>query len=843
MFAENYGIRCPRQNHFRSKLPLGNGDGTFQAGATYPVGTGFSQPPDSIVVADFNGDGKLDLAIPDGFGSSTVSILLGNGDGTFQSQVQYATGSSPYSIATADFNGDGKLDLAVTNSDPTANSVSILLGNGDGTFQPHVDYGTGVAPASVATGDFNGDGKLDLATADSGSNTVSILLGNGDGTFHANQDFVVGVAPISILTRDFNGDGTLDLAVANWGSNTVSVLLQAPPVVSLSSTSLSFGNQPVGAAGAAQSVTVTNTGSGILSISSIAFTGPNAGDFGQTNNCGTSVAAGANCTINVTFTPTITGAESATLSVSDNAAGSPQTVGLSGTGTAPSVSLSTTSLSFGNQSVGTTSAASAVTVTNNGTASLTFTNITATGDFAVAASGTTCSASTPVAATSNCVINVTFTPTATGSRSGSLMLADNASGSPQTVSLSGTGTGPVASLSSPLSFLPQMVGTTSSSQTVTLTNTGNANLTLAALGATGPFGIATSGTTCSTSNPVAGPGSCTVAVTFTPTAGGAASGSLSFSDNASGSPQMVSLSGTGTTPVVSLSSPLSFSPQMVGTTSSSQTVTLTSSGGANLTLTAIGATGPFGIATSGTTCSTSTPVAAPGTCTVAVTFTPTAGGASSGSLSFSDNAPNSPQSVALNGTGEDFSFAPPSGSSTSATVAPGSPATYTLSVGGEGGLSGAVNFTCAGAPSEASCTVSPNPATAGSSATNVTVTVTTTAPSITAPRSRPLPPVGPLSPGMRGLWILALALATLLWAIRCRNLPGMSLWRSTMLPLTTGLLLILALAACGGGGSTGGGPPPNPGTPAGTYPLTVTGTAGSGASALSHSVKLTLTVS
>ena len=216
---------------------------------------------------------------------------------------------------------------------------------------------------------------------------------------------------------------------------------------------------------------------------------------------------------------------------------------------------------------------------------------------------------------------------------------------------------------------------------------------------------------------------------------------------------------------------------------------------------------------------------------MAVTFTPTAAGAASGSLSFSDNAPSSPQTLALSGTGQDFSFAPPSGSSTSATVAPGSPATYTLSVGGEGGLSGTVSFTCTGAPSEATCTVSPNPVTAGSSATNVTVTVTTTAAfgqraTLSTASPGPTPIAGPersvdarLGSGGDGCGHR-----------RRRNQPGVSRWQSTMVPLAAGLLLMLALAGCGGGGSGGGGggTTSNPGTPAGTYTLTVTGTTGSG---------------
>jgi hypothetical protein len=186
----------------------------------------------------------------------------------------------------------------------------------------------------------------------------------------------------------------------------------------------------------------------------------------------------------------------------------------------------------------------------------------------------------------------------------------------------------------------------------------------------------------------------------------------------------------------------------------------------------------------------------------------------------------------------DFTLAPPSGSSTSATVVPGSPGTYTLSVGGEGGLAGTVNFTVTGTPSEATCTASPNPAAVG---TNVAVTCSTTAPSVSGPRSRPLPPAPPLWPVLPSLWMLAFAMAAMAWAIMRRKQPGVRQWQFAMIPLAAGLLLCLALAGCHNGGSSG--PPTNPGTPAGTYPLTVTGTTGSGSSALTHSVTLTLTVS
>ena len=132
-------------------------------------------------------------------------------------------GQTPFAIVAADFNGDGKLDLAVT--DATENAVFVLLGNGDGTFQPPITIPVGNAPDAIVAGDFNNDGKLDLATANSGDNTVTLLLGNGDGTFTqaADSPFAVGKIPVGIVAADFNGDGKLDLAVSNNLDGTVSV--------------------------------------------------------------------------------------------------------------------------------------------------------------------------------------------------------------------------------------------------------------------------------------------------------------------------------------------------------------------------------------------------------------------------------------------------------------------------------------------------------------------------------------------------------------------------------------------------------------------------------------------
>jgi FG-GAP-like repeat len=162
-------------------------------------------------------------------------VLLNNGNGTFASAISYGVGSGPESVAVGDFNGDGKPDLAVVNTRTNflgvlGNSVSVLLGNANGTFANAVSYGgvgtgTGIGVASVAVGDFNGDGKPDLAVAAFNNNGVFVLLGNGDGTFATNAGYFAGSGPSSVTVGDFNGDGKPDLAVADQSSNSVSVLV------------------------------------------------------------------------------------------------------------------------------------------------------------------------------------------------------------------------------------------------------------------------------------------------------------------------------------------------------------------------------------------------------------------------------------------------------------------------------------------------------------------------------------------------------------------------------------------------------------------------------------------
>ena len=200
---------------------LGNGNGTFQAQQTFS--TGANSDPVSVAVADVNGDGKPDLVVANSF-NSTVGVLLGNGNGTFAAQQTFATGASPYSVAVADVNGDGKPDLIVANV--VGNTVGVLLGNGNGTFQSQQTFSAGGA-ASVAVADVNGDGKPDLIVANYFSYNVGVLLGNGNGTFQAQQTFATGAGsdPTSVAVADVNGDGKPDLIVANFNGSSVSVLL------------------------------------------------------------------------------------------------------------------------------------------------------------------------------------------------------------------------------------------------------------------------------------------------------------------------------------------------------------------------------------------------------------------------------------------------------------------------------------------------------------------------------------------------------------------------------------------------------------------------------------------
>ena len=316
---------------------LGTGTGAFQAHVEYAAGL----TPNWAATADFNGDGKLDLAVVDlayGGTIATVSVLLGNGDGTFQPAATYDAGIQPYWVSTGDFNQDGKQDLAVANFG--SNTVSILLGNGDGTFQPHVDYPVGVYPSAGAIADFNGDGIPDLAISNSfcatpcSPGTVSVLLGNGDGTFQPSVDYLAALGPGGVAAANLSGEGGADLAVANYASNSVSVLLNLP-VISVFPNPLAFAKEAVGKKSKPQSITIGNPSGTPLSVTSVKIAGADPGDFAETNTCPISpatLAPGATCSITVTFTPAASGKRSGKIELTDTVPGSPQSITLTGSG-------------------------------------------------------------------------------------------------------------------------------------------------------------------------------------------------------------------------------------------------------------------------------------------------------------------------------------------------------------------------------------------------------------------------------------------------------------------------------------------------------------------------------
>ena len=428
----------------------------------------------------------------------------------------------------------------------------------------------------------------------------------------------------------------------------------ASTTVGLSPSSLSFGNQLLGATSAPQNFTLTNTSGSPLSITGIVISGLNPGDFAQTNDCGTTVAVGASCTFSVTFTPTAIGNRSAAISITDNATGSPQQVSLAGTGFGPMVTLNPTSLSFGNLNVGKTSGAKGIQLNNTGNATLTISSIAIIGTNATDFAQTNnCPGS--LTAGAQCNINVTFTPTAFGTRVASLSVSDDAFNNPQTASLTGSGTSisstTVTLSPNKLSFGNQPIGSASAAQSAILQNTGQATLVITsiAIAGTNPADFAQTND-CGTT--VAVGASCTFSVTFTPTASGNRSATINITDNAGRSPQHVNLTGTGIGPMATLNpTSLSFGNQNVGTTSGGKNTQLKNTGNRTLTISSIAIAGT-NAADFAQTNNCPTSLAAGAQCNISVKFSPTATGTRTASLNVSDNAANSPQTASLTGAGQ-----------------------------------------------------------------------------------------------------------------------------------------------------------------------------------------------
>src|ERR1700674_1417178 len=579
----------------------------------------------AVAVGDFNGDGKLDVAGTDSVG--TVGVFLGNGDGTFSQKWSYLSESVGSFIAAADFNQDGVLDFYVSGHSLGVQWFQIFLGSGDGTFSLFQTYyinGFAIFAGLPGVGDFNGDGRLDLAVPESIGSSDQLYLGNGDGTFNPSTIFSGGQQ--SLAAANMNHDGKLDLI-----ADASCILLGNGDGTFTNGGCGSYGGAIVGTAdfngdGNLDVALVSNQGSfPVLAILLGRGDGTFQNAFAFPTGSGYGLFGGIGDFNNDGKLEVIAGNGSLLLQTT--------------------ASLSTTSLAFGNQNVGTTSQPQIVTLTNIGTSVLVIKHIGINGinskDFAQT---NNCGTSLPASAT--CNISVTFTPRAAGARAASLNVSYKGVGSPQSVALSGTGIAPstVSLKPSNLTYATQLVGTTSSPQTATLTNTGDQAVNISGISTTGPFNQTNN---CPSSLPVGQ--NCQIQVTFTPTAGGPANGQLLVTDDAKGSPQTTRLSGTGT--VVKFSPiGVNFGNQKVGTKSQPVPVTLTNVGATTLNISQIAFTGTDpGDFSQTNNCGNSVP--AGGNCTIKVRFQPQAKGQRSANLAVSDDGGGSPQAIPVVGTG------------------------------------------------------------------------------------------------------------------------------------------------------------------------------------------------
>jgi hypothetical protein len=460
---------------------FGNGDGTFTLSQTLNV----QAYPNYLNAADLNGDGKPDLVV---MTDRSLTSFLNNGNGTFGAAkaMDFGNNVSLNGMGVGDFNRDGIPDVALSNSYSNG-EIAIFLGNGDGTFTETVKY-TGVDGGSgpIAVGDFRGIGVLDLAAAPYLNNLVEIYLGNGDGTFQAPV-FYPSDSGFSITTADMNGDGKLDLVLDN--------LVNIP--------------------GDGDVVLLLGNGDGTFQSQEVFFTGilPDYVAVGDMNGDGKPDVMNM-----------VRGGDMFTLL---------------NTGTVNF--LPTTPVTFASQLIGTSSTPMVAQMTNAGTTPVTISSVTVSGaPFKITHNACTGS----LAAGAQCKISTSFAPTAENPVIGTLSIVDNASSKPQVIELSGAGT-VVKLVPASLNFPPTKVGTTSAPQTMQLTNTGSGplNFTYKIYVGGDFYGNYTETNTCP--KQLAAGASCTFTVTFSPSGTGRRDAYLELQDDGGGSPQQPQLTGTG----------------------------------------------------------------------------------------------------------------------------------------------------------------------------------------------------------------------------------------------------------------------------------------------------------
>jgi len=525
---------------------------------------------------------------------------------------------SPLTFTAPQVVGTTSAAMTATVTNMTASTVtftSVALGGSNASDFPMVNHCTGaLAPSATCPVEFM------FAPITSGVRTAVLTL--------------VDNAPSGAQTLQIMGTGESNI--------TFSAASAVDPFP---------GTTAVGSQTSNVQVVVTNNDTVSVSISNVTLSGSGASDFLLTDHCsGGSLATGNQCILDVAFSPQTSGTLIANVVVTDSAADSPQSLQVSGVGAVPAIAFSQTTVGFGSVGVG-SSVPITVTSTNTGQAPLTFKGFTITGDQSFAVTTNNC-LSNNLDVNNTCTVVITFTPSAIGSHTATLVVADNVPGSPQNLTLSGTGVPPDITFSpTSVTFNPQVVGTTSTATTITATNAGSVALVVSGDGVAGadPGDFQLSTDTC-TGKTLQPGGTCTVSVAFTPTANGARSASFVLGGNAQqGS---VPLSGSGI-PIVSLTpSPANFGLQQVGTSSASTAITLTNNGPATLNVTSATVTGTAAsdFVVTSDTCSSGS-FTTTQTCTISVKFSPSVIGTRTANLMVVDSAISSPQLDLLTGTG------------------------------------------------------------------------------------------------------------------------------------------------------------------------------------------------
>jgi hypothetical protein len=608
---------------------LGNGDGSFGPELLLP------SISSKAVIADFNGDGKLDIVtVENSFTGGALRLFLGNGDGTFTSTADttfYSGYLSYSSLAVGDFNGDGKLDVVVVGGGPS--QAYVLLGNGDGTFGPAAGFGSLNQTYGVAVGDFNGDGKLDVAWTDSGSSSVAVLFGNGDGTFQPQVEWSANGYPSALVVADFNGDGYPDIAVANEG--------------------------PVGGSAGGTAI-LLNNGNGTFA-SPVTYV-PGSEDFflaaDDVNGDGkidlvvqqaypsqqTLIFLGSgDGTFSTTPLALTTGSNMHSYAVVDlNDDGAPDIVATSyegGTGdinillqtVAPVLQIAPTNLSYTAVQGSGSPTPLSITISNAGTGAATWTATTSQSWLSLGQTSGTAPATVTVSVNPSGLNLGTYNATITVSAAG-------ASNSPQSVAVTLI-VNPAPVVVSSLTFNPA---------TLTGPGTSAGTITLSGPAPTGGVTVALSSSNSAVQVPATVPVTAGFAsANFTATASAASSQTVvTVTATYNGGATTASLTLQPGAPAVTRSpASLNFGSVIVGIASARKVVKLTNSGTASLSGTIV-ASGDYAQASS---CPLSL---APGaTCQIAVTFTPSVLGGVPGALTIADNAANSPQLVNLAGVG------------------------------------------------------------------------------------------------------------------------------------------------------------------------------------------------